>query len=234
MTAHTVGTREEWLDASRELVQREKEHMRQGDELARARRELPWVRVDKDYTFETDDGPKTLIELFDGRSQLIVYHFMFGPDSTNGCVGCSFLSDHLDGAIPHVNARDVTVTCVSRGSLEQMNAYKERMGWRFPWVSSLGSEFNFDFGVSYDEEHPDGLYNFTEVTGMKGEVPGMSAFVLEDGVVYHTYSSYARGLEFLDGAYHLLDRSAKGRQEEELDEPGSWWRRHDEYEGVTV
>jgi predicted dithiol-disulfide oxidoreductase (DUF899 family) len=234
MTEHRVGTREEWLEASRELVAREKEHMRQGDELARARRELPWVRIDKEYEFDTESGRKTLAELFDGRSQLIVYHFMFGPDDTTGCVGCSFVSDHLDGAIPHVNARDITLTCVSRGPLEKLLAYKRRMGWNVPWVSSAPSDFNFDFGVSSTEEKlATGTYAFEEIDSPFGEGPALSAFVLEDGVVHHTYSSYSRGLEALDGAYVLIDRSAKGRQEEGLDQPGSWWRRHDEYEDAA-
>ena len=235
MTEHRTGTREEWLEASRELVAREKEHMRQGDELAGQRRELPWVPIEKDYEFETNEGAKTLAELFDGRSQLIVYHFMFGPDDTVGCVGCSFLSDNLDGAIPHVNANDLTVVVVSRGPLEKLNAYKQRMGWEFEWVSSEGSDFNFDFGVSSTEEQlATGTYNFEEVTKPFGEGPGLSAFVLEDGVVYHAYSSYARGLEALDMQYHLLDRAPKGRQEDDLPHPGAWWRRHDEYEQVTA
>jgi predicted dithiol-disulfide oxidoreductase (DUF899 family) len=234
MTEHRVGTREEWLEASRELVAREKEHMRQGDDLARQRRDLPWVRIDKDYEFETNEGPRTLAELFGGRSQLIVYHFMFGPDDTVGCTGCSFLCDNLDGAIPHVNANDLSVVVVSRGPLEKLNAYRERMGWEFDWVSSEGSDFNFDFGVSSTEEQPaTGTYNFEETTTPFGEGPGLSAFVLEDGVVYHAYSSYARGLEALDMQYSLLDRAPKGRQEDDLPHPGAWWRRHDEYEVAT-
>jgi predicted dithiol-disulfide oxidoreductase (DUF899 family) len=235
MTEHRIGTREEWLEASRELVAREKAHMREGDAIAEARRELPWVPVDKEYTFETNEGTRTLAELFGGRSQLLVYHFMLGPDDTVGCTGCSFLADHLDGAIPHVNARDISVVCVSRGPLERLNAYRERMGWRFDWVSSAGSDFNFDFGVSSTEERPaTGTYGFEEVTKPFGEAPALSAFVLQDGVVYHTYSTYSRGLEVFDGAYHLIDRSPKGRQEEGLPHPGAWWRRHDEYEAAVA
>jgi predicted dithiol-disulfide oxidoreductase (DUF899 family) len=218
MPQHTVGTREEWQAARAELLEREKELTRLGDELARRRQELPWVPVDKAYVFETDAGTRTLAELFDGRSQLLVYHFMFGPDWTEGCVGCSFLADHLDGAIVHVNQRDVTVLCASRAPIERLQAYKRRMGWKFDWVSSLGSDFNFDFGVSSED----------------GESPGLSAFALEGGIVYHTYSSYDRGLEALDGAYHLLDRAPKGRDEDGLPSPGAWWRRHDEYAGTAA
>lgn len=218
MTTHTVKTREEWVAARRELLEAEKKLTRRSDELARQRQALPWVRIEKQYRFETAEGTKTLAELFAGRSQLLVYHFMLGPDDSEGCVGCSFLADHLDGAIVHVNQRDVTVLCVSRATLEQLDAYKRRMGWRFDWVSSLGSDFNFDFDVSSDT----------------GESPGLSAFVLEDEVVYHTYSTFNRGLEILDGAYQLLDRAPRGRNEDEsLPHPGSWWRRHDEYENTS-
>ena len=211
----TIGTREEFEAARSELERREKEHTRRGDELARQRRELPWVPVEREYEFDTPDGRRTLRELFDGRSQLLVYHFMFHPEWDEGCVGCSFLSDHLDGAIPHVNARDITVTCVSRAPLEKLTAYRERLGWRFPWASSVGPEFGIDFGVTTPGEPP-------------SDETGLSAFALEDGVVHHTYSAYARGLEALDGAYHLIDRAPKGRQED--GEAGSWWRRNDEYE----
>jgi predicted dithiol-disulfide oxidoreductase (DUF899 family) len=218
MPQHTVGTREEWQAARAELLEREKQLTRLGDELARERRRLPWVPVDKAYVFETDAGTRTLAELFDGRSQLLVYHFMFGPDWTAGCVGCSFVADHVDGAIVHVNARDVTMVFASRAPFERLQAYKRRMGWSFDWVSTLGSDFNFDFGVSSDA----------------GENAGLSAFALEDGVVYHTYSTYDRGLEILDGAYHLLDRAPKGRDEDDLPHPAAWWRRHDEYVGAPA
>jgi predicted dithiol-disulfide oxidoreductase (DUF899 family) len=215
----TIGTREEHEQARAALLEREKEHMRQGDELARERRELPWVSVEQEYVFQTASGEQTLEELFEGRSQLLVYHFMFTPEDEAGCTGCSFLSDHLDGPMPHVNARDITLKVISRGDLADLQAYRERMGWQFDWVSSAPSTFNRDFGATTD----------------RGEAPGVSAFVLEDGVVYHTYSTWSRGCEMLDGAYHLIDLSPLGRQEEGLDQPGSWWwRRHDEYEGAVA
>jgi predicted dithiol-disulfide oxidoreductase (DUF899 family) len=217
---HETGTREEFEAARRELERREKEHTRLGDEIARQRRELPWVAVEREYEFDTPDGRRTLRELFDGRSQLLVYHFMFHPEWDEGCVGCSFLADHLDGALPHVKARDITVTCVSRAPLDKLSAYKERLGWRFPWASSTSPEFGIDFGATSPEEpHRD--------------QPALFAFALEDGVVYHTYSSFDRGLEALDGAYHLIDQAPKGRQEEGLS-TGEWWRRHDEYEHAAA
>jgi predicted dithiol-disulfide oxidoreductase (DUF899 family) len=242
MTEHKLGTREEAQAAREELLEREKELTRRGDELARQRRELPWVRVDKEYRFETDDGPRTLAELFDGRSQLLVYHFMFGPQYTAGCPTCSAGADTYDGAVAHLNARDVTFLCSSRAPLERLQAYKRRMGWTFPWVSSLGTDFNFDFGVSHTEEElapflegdlPPVIAQFaaacgTDPAGYIAEGPGLSVFALSDGVVYHTYSTYARGLEIMLGFYPLLDRMPKGR-----DEAGStefWIRRHDEYE----
>jgi predicted dithiol-disulfide oxidoreductase (DUF899 family) len=241
MTKHSVGTREEWLAARGELLEREKELTRRNDELAQQRRELPWVRIEEEYSFETDDGTKTLPELFDGRSQLLVYHFMFGPEYTAGCPVCSSGADTFDGAVPHLKARDVTFLCVSRAPLERLQAYERRMGWTFPWVSSQGTDFNFDFDVSHTEEE---LAQFlkgdvppvvaqlatvcgTDPTGYLAEGPGLSAFALSDGVVYHTYSTYARGLEIMLGFYALLDRVPMGRNEgaEEF-----WIRRHDEYE----
>ncbi len=219
-----IGTRDQHEQARAELLAREKEHMRQGDELARQRRALPWVRVEENYVFQTPAGDRTLADLFEGRSQLIVYHFMLAPGEADPCVGCSFLSDHLDGPMPHVNARDITVKVVSRGGLDELQAYRERMGWQFDWVSSGGSSFNYDFGVSTPDP-PE---------GWSGESPGLSAFVLEGGVVYHTYSVFDRGLEFVDTAYHLIDRSAYGRQEEGLTQAGWWWRRHDEYDESPV
>jgi predicted dithiol-disulfide oxidoreductase (DUF899 family) len=275
MPQHRVGTREEWLAARLELLEREKELTRRSDELAQQRRELPWVAVEKQYSFETDEGTKTLAELFDGRSQLLVYHFMFGPQYTAGCPGCSGQADHFDGVIPHLKARDVTLLCASRAPLENLQAYKRRMGWKFPWVSSLGSEFNFDFGVSFTEEQQrsGADYNFgtvdfaaplrareqgdpasgkapsrlaestggdflaalaascgTDPAGYLTEAPGLSAFALSEGVVYHTYSCYARGLDVLLGYYQLLDRTPKGRDEDDL--AGDWVRRHDEYEEI--
>jgi predicted dithiol-disulfide oxidoreductase (DUF899 family) len=246
MTEHEVGTREEWLAAREELLEREKELTRRGDELARQRRELPWVRVDKEYRFETDDGTKTLAELFDGRSQLLVYHFMFGPEYTAGCPVCSSGADTFDGAVPHLKARDVTFLCISRAPLERLQAYKRRMGWKFPWASSLATDFNFDFDVSHTEEQ---LRQFlegdvppvvaqlaaacgTDPAGYVAEGPGLSAFALSDGVVYHTYSTYARGLEIMLGFYPLLDRVPKGRNEGDSTE--FWIRRHDEYADALV
>ncbi len=241
MTEHMTGTREEWNAAREELLEREKELTRANDEVAKQRRELPWVRIDKDYRFEADEGSKTLEELFDGRSQLLIYHFMFGPDYTAGCPVCSSAADIFNGAVPHLNARDVTFLCVSRAPLERLQAYKRRMGWQFPWVSSLGTDFNFDFDASHTEEQVapfvegDAGPVITELAAVCGtdpagyltEGPGLSAFALSDGAVYHTYSTYARGLEFLMGFYALLDRAPKGRNEG--DPPEFWIRRHDEY-----
>jgi len=241
MTEHMTGTREEWNAAREELLEREKELTRANDEVAKQRRELPWVRIDKDYRFETDEGSKTLEELFDGRSQLLIYHFMFGPDYTAGCPACSSAADTFNGAVPHLNARDVTFLCVSRAPLERLQAYKRRLGWQFPWVSSLGTDFNFDFDASHTEEQVapfvegDAGPVITELAAACGtdpagyltEGPGLSAFALSDGAAYHTYSTYARGLESLMGFYALLDRAPKGRNEG--DPPEFWIRRHDEY-----
>jgi predicted dithiol-disulfide oxidoreductase (DUF899 family) len=245
MTDHTVGTREQWLAAREELLRREKELTRMGDELARQRRELPWVPVEKEYRFETDEGTRTLAELFDGRSQLLVYHFMFGPSYEAGCPACSSSADSVNGVLAHLNAREVTMTYVSRAPLEKLQAYKRRMGWSFPWVSSADSDFNFDFAASQTEEQaremvrpmaeagmPPILDHMasstgTDVAGYLTEAPIMSAFVLEDGTVHHTYSTTARGLEFLMGYYGILDRAPKGRAED--DELQMWLRRHDEY-----
>jgi len=241
MTNHKVGTREEWLAAREDLLKREKELTRQNDELARRRRELPWVRLEKQYSFDAEDGPKTLPELFDGRSQLLVYHFMFGPAYSAGCPVCSSLADTFDGAVAHLRARDVTFLCISRGPLEKLRAYKRRMGWSFRWVSSQGSDFNFDFGASHTEEE---LTPFlegdlgpvpglaaecgTDPAGYMAEGPVLSAFTLQDGDVYQTYSTSARGLEFMMSFYGLLDRAPKGR--DEGDPPEMWIRRHDQYE----
>jgi predicted dithiol-disulfide oxidoreductase (DUF899 family) len=246
-----TGTRDEWLAARLELLAAEKEHTRRGDELARQRQELPWVRVDKEYTFGTDDGPASLPELFRGRSQLLVYHFMLGPDYKAGCPSCSAIADGFDGFAVHLAHHDVLLTAVSRAPLANIQAYKRRMGWSFPWASSHDSDFNYDFGVSFTEEQQQSgatEYNFrsedmrprldpegpvaqfsetvgTDVATFLEEAPGMSAFALEDGVVYHTYSAFARGLDGLWGMYQWLDRAPKGRNES-----GVWWRRNDEYE----
>ena len=231
MTKHEVGTREEWLAARVELLEREKELTRRSDELARQRRELPWVRVDKEYRFETDEGTRTLLDLFDRRSQLLVFHFMFGPEDTEGCPGCSFTADHVDGAVAHLEHRDVAFVAASRGPLGRLNAYEQRMGWSFPWVSSLGSDFNLDFAVFTEEERRTGAgFNFgtprrADLNVRKDELHGLSSFALEDGVVYHTYSCYDRGTDVLHGAWQLLDRAPKGRG----DNFDNWPRRHDEY-----
>jgi predicted dithiol-disulfide oxidoreductase (DUF899 family) len=245
MTDHRVGSREEWAAAREQLLLREKEHTRQGDELARLRRELPWVPVEKEYRFETDDGTRTLAELFDDRSQLLVYHFMFGPSYTAGCPTCSSSADAVNGVLPHLHAREVTFVYVSQAPLAKLQAYKRRMGWRFPWVSSAGTDFNFDLGFSRTEEQtreavapmieagtPPVVEQLasatgTDVVGYLTEGPGFSAFVQDDGTVYHTYSTTARGLEFLMGYYPILDRAPKGRDEDDASE--FWIRRHDEY-----
>ena len=244
MTDHRIGSREEWQAAREELLGREKEHTRMGDELAQQRRELPWVPVESEYRFETDEGTRTLAELFEGRSQLLVYHFMFGPTYEAGCPVCSSSADAVNGVLPHLHARDVTMLYVSRAPLEKLQAYKRRMGWSFPWVSSADSDFNFDFGYSYTDEQvreqmgsmladpPPILRQMatvtgTDVAGYVSEGPGMSAFALSDGTVYHAYSTAARGLEFLMGYYPILDRAPKGR--DEGDSAPFWIRRHDEY-----
>ena len=240
MTAHRKGTREEWQEAREALLAREKELTRVNDELARERRELPWVPIESDYSFETDEGTKTLAELFDGRSQLLVYHFMFGPDYEAGCTVCSSSADGFDAVVPHLNAKDVTFLCISRAPLGKLNAYKQRMGWRFPWVSSEGSDFNFAFQVSQPKEQAARMLEAgtppviaemaadcgTDPEGYLTEAQAISAFALSDGVVHHTYSTYARGAEIVMGFYPLLDRSPLGRNE-----GGSeiWLRRHDEY-----
>jgi predicted dithiol-disulfide oxidoreductase (DUF899 family) len=246
MTDHKLGTRQEWLAAREQLLEREKEHTRLGDELARARRELPWVRVEHEYQFDTDQGTKTLAELFDGRSQLLVYHFMFGPSYEAGCPTCSSIADAVNGALPHLPARDASMVFVSHAPLEKLQEYKRRMGWRFSWASCTGNEFNFDLGFSRSHDQtrsaiapmlaggmPPIVEQMTRVTGTDAvsflsEVPGLSTFAVDDGVVYHTYSTTARGLEFLMGYYQILDRAPKGRDEGE--HPQLWIRRHDEYD----
>jgi predicted dithiol-disulfide oxidoreductase (DUF899 family) len=231
VTKHQVGTREEWLAARVELLERETELTRRSDELARQRQELPWVRIDKEYRFETDVGTKSLAELFAGRRQLLVFHFMFGPEDTEGCPGCSFMADHVDGAVAHLNHRDVTFLAASRGPLARLDAYKLRMGWTFPWVSSLASDFNVDFAVFTEEERRTGAgFNFgsqrrANLNVRRDELHGLSAFALEDAVVYHTYSAYDRGTDVLHGTWQLLDRAPRGRG----DKFENWPRRHDEY-----
>jgi predicted dithiol-disulfide oxidoreductase (DUF899 family) len=258
MTTHKTGTRKEWLAARLELLKAEKEHTRRGDELAKRRQELPWVRVDKEYRFETDKGSASLADLFEGRSQLLVYHFMFGPDYTAGCPSCSAIADGFDGFVVHLANHDVTLAAVSRAPLAKLQAYKRRMGWTFPWASASGSDFNADLNISFTEEQQRAgnvEYNYrrepawaesgigesltkrgegpvaqnaamtgTDVATYTRERPGMSALVLEDGVVYHTYSTYSRGLDGLWGMYQWLDRASRGRNE-----TGIWLRHHDQY-----
>jgi len=261
---HQIVNRVEWLAARFELLKEEKELTRRSDELARKRQALPWTRIEKEYRFETDGGGASLADLFRGRSQLLVYHFMFGPDYKAGCPSCSAIADGFNGFVIHLANHDVMLWAVSRAPLATLQAYKRRMGWMFPWASSLGGDFNFDFNVSFTEEQqrqgidynfrrepplkshgkersgaeipsrstPDGPTKFAAMSGADvatytRERPGMSAFVLEDGVVYHTYSAYSRGVDSLWGMYQWLDRAPKGRNE-----TGVWWRRHDEYEAL--
>jgi predicted dithiol-disulfide oxidoreductase (DUF899 family) len=251
MTNHKTGTREEWLAARLELLDAEKELTRRSDELARQRQELPWVRIDKEYTFETDQGSASFADLFGGRSQLLMYHFMFGPEYTAGCPACSSIADGFNGSVVHLENHDVAMWAVSRAPLEKLQGYKQRMGWSFPWASSYGSDFNYDFNVSVTEEQQragnveynyrsfdsrpifdspsPGVTQFAAMTGTDPatytrESPGMSSFALEDGVVYHTYSAFARGVDALWAMYQWLDRAPLGRNE-----TGLWFRRHDEY-----
>lgn len=227
---HRVVSQEEWLDASAKLVALEKEWSRRRDELSKLRRELPWVRVEKDYVFDGPNGRQTLAELFDGRSQLITYHFMFAPGWDEGCPGCSYIADHMDGANLHLPHNDVTLVAVSRAPYAEFGTYKERMGWKFPWVSSDGSDFNYDFGVSFrrdDLDSGDVLYNFKQQKLRTEEQPGVSVFYKSpSGEIFHTYSSYDRGLDMLIGAHAYLDMVAKGRNEGSTME---WVRRHDQY-----
>jgi predicted dithiol-disulfide oxidoreductase (DUF899 family) len=252
MTDHKTGTREEWLTARLELLEAEKALTRRSDELARQRQELPWVRIGKEYRFETGEGTASLTDLFGGRSQLVVYHFMFGPDYQAGCPSCSAIADGFDGSVVHLANHDVTLCAVSRAPLAKLQAYQQRMGWSFPWASSSGGDFNYDFHAAYttaqwesgavesnfrtadlrpSAEDGPRLDEFassivgTDWETYRREGPGVSAFALEDGVVYHTYSAYARGLDGLWGMYQWLDRAPLGRNE-----TGMWWRRHDEYE----
>ncbi len=235
MIEHKTGTREDWRAARLELLQAEKELTRRNDELARRRRELPWVRLDKDYRFDTEDGEVTLAGLFRGRSQLLVYHFMLGPGWAEGCPSCSAIADGIDTAYLHLENHDVAFTAVSRAPLDQVRAYRDRMGWSFPRASSAGSDFNYDFHATIDPSVAPVEYNYRDQAQLEqadvawrdwsGEQPGMSAFALDDGVVYHTYSAYARGLDALRGMWQWLDRAPLGRNEGDL----SWFHRHDEY-----
>ena len=241
MTDHKVVGLEEWQAARDELLQREKEHTRMADELARQRRELPWVAVEKDYRFDTHDGTKSLAELFDGRSQLLIYHFMFGPEYDAGCPVCSSIADNLNANLPHLRARDVTLICSSRASPDKLHGYKQRMGWSFDWVSTVGPEFHRDLGFLHTEEElrpflegeiPNAVEHNAracgiDVAGYVSEGPGLSAYIRSDGGIYRTYVTTARGLEPAMAYYGLLDRTPRGRHEEE--DPDFWLRRHDEY-----
>jgi predicted dithiol-disulfide oxidoreductase (DUF899 family) len=257
VTNHKTGTREEWLAARLELLEAEKELTRRSDGLVQQRQQLPWVRIDKDYRFETDEGSASLPDLFRGRSQLLMYHFMFGPEYTAGCPSCSAIADGFDGSVVHLANHDVMLWAVSRAPLVKLQAYKQRMGWSFPWASSFGSDFNYDFQVSFTAEQqqsgvvehnframdtrseltdPDTLAVYgTDLATVTREAPGMSAFALEDGAVYHTYSAYIRGLDSLWGVYQWLDRAPRGRNETMVRGFGdlraaTWFRRHDEYD----
>src|SRR5579859_8144521 len=253
MTDHATGTREEWLVARLELLEAEKALTRRGDELARLRRELPWVRIDKQYRFEIDEGTASLADLFRGRSQLLIYHFMFGPEFTAGCATCSSIADGFDGSVVHLANHDVTLCAVSLAPLAKLQAYKQRMGWSFPWASAFNSDFNYDFNVSFTREQqqsgtieynyrkgsvssrmyegvPEAIVKYaagagTDLATFARQAPGMSAFALKDGVVYQTYSTYGRGLDGLWSMQQWLDRTPLGRNETD-----PWWQRHDEYE----
>ncbi|TAM01190.1 MAG: DUF899 domain-containing protein [Paraburkholderia sp.] len=235
MLSHKIVSQDEWMAARKALLAEEKAFTHARDALAAKREALPWVRVEKLYTFGTPQGLRTLADLFGPRSQLIVYHFMLGPDWEEGCVGCSFLSDHVDGVLPHLEHHDVSYVAISRAPLAKIEAFKKRMGWRFPWVSSNGSDFNFDYHVSFseaDKARGKALYNYEEQDYMSDELPGVSAFYRDEaGNVYHTYSAYARGVEMLLGAYALLEFAPKGRNEEH--DMRDWVRHHDRYENAS-
>lgn len=221
-----TATRDDWEAARLELLAAEKEHSRRGDELARQRRELPWVRVEQDYVFATEHGPRSLDDLFGDHSQLIVYHFMFGADWEEGCLSCSFWADNYDGLSPHLAARDVAFVAASIGPLDRLLAYRERMGWSFPWVSTAGTTFNEDFEVSGSRR-----YNYQPTDQPIDELPGVSVFARDEGSVFHTYSAYARGLDVFNSAYQLLDMVPRGRDEDDLPWSMAWLRRHDQYVG---
>ncbi len=234
---HKIVSQDEWLAARKALLAKEKEFSKARDQLSSARRDLPWVKVEKNYVFDTPQGKEKLADLFGGKGQLIVYHFMLGPGWVQGCPSCSFLADHFDGAVAHLAQRDVSLVVVSRAPLAEIEAYKKRMGWKFKWVSSYGSDFNRDFHVSFTpEEKARGKveYNYTMTEFPSEEAPGLSAFARnERGEVFHSYSSYARGLDILVGTYNFLDMAPKGRDEDALPSSMSWVRRHDEYEAAA-
>jgi predicted dithiol-disulfide oxidoreductase (DUF899 family) len=235
MEPHNIVSRQQWTEARKAFLAKEKEFTRARDRLSAERRALPWVKVDKAYVFDTPGGKKTLAELFDGRSQLIVYHFMLGPGWEEGCPSCSYLADHFDGANIHLAQRDVTFVAISRAPLAEIEAFKRRMGWHFPWASSFANDFNFDFHVSFAEDAvgKDGDYNYERQEIVSDEMPGASVFYKDEtGTVFHTYSAYARGLDILLGAYNFLDLTPKGRDEAELPWTMAWVRHHDRYESA--
>lgn len=231
---HNVVSYEEWVTSCREHLVKEKAFTRLRDQLSQQRRALPWTRVEKDYHFDSDDGRKSLCDLFVGKRQLLIYHFMFGPDWEAGCPSCSFWADNFNNIMAHLNARDINLIAVSRAPLEKLQNYKKRMGWTFNWVSSFESDFNTDFGVTFTEEEMNGkqrYYNFNTAGFPVSEAPGVSALYRSDqDEVFRTYSCYARGLDILNGAYHFMDIAPKGRNEGELPHPQAWIRRHDEYD----
>ena len=229
MTAHRIVSHEEWLKASQALLAREKAFTQEREAMACARRALPWEKVEKEYVFEAPEGRVTLAGLFAGRGQLIVQHFMFGPDWNEGCPSCSYWSDNFNGIQDHLAARDTSFVVVSRAPIDRLEAYRKRMGWTFRWVSSLGNDFNVDYRVSFAKDETVLKYNFDTTEPYGEENPGVSAFRREDGVVFHTYSTYGRGLDLLNGAYHLLDITSKGRDEADLPWPMAWVKRHDRY-----
>ena len=226
MTAHQIVSHDEWIKASQGLLEKEKEFTKLREQMAEERRKLPWEKVEKEYSFQAPEGRVTLADLFAGRSQLIVQHLMFGPDWNEGCPACSFWADNFNGIDMHLAARDTSFVAVSRGPVDKLMAYKKRMGWTFRWVSSLDSDFNFDFGVSLKEGD---AYNFGTIGDATGEMPGVTAFRREDGAIYRTYSAYARGVDLLNGTYHLLDITSKGRDEAGLPFTMAWLKRHDKY-----
>ncbi len=229
-----VATREEWLKARKSLLAAEKEFTHQRDALSEKRRAMPWVKVDKDYAFDAPTGPVSMVDLFAGRGQLVVYHFMFAPEAELGCKSCSFWADHFDGAIPHLNARDTSFVAISRGPIEKLQRQAKRLGWKFPWVSSGKITFNYDFAVSFEPDaNGEALYNYEKQKVPFKDLQGVSVFVKgTDGAIYHAYSTYGRGQDILNGAYNILDMTPKGRDEGALPYPMAWVKLHDEYEGA--
>lgn len=233
MGKNKIVSREEWVKSRIDLLKKEKEFTKERDRLSQERRSLPWVKVEKDYSFESSDGKVSLSDLFQDQNQLIIYHFMYGPDWEAGCPSCTYLADNFTGSPAHLKQRDVAFSAMSRTSIQNIEAYKKRMGWNFNWVSSLGSDFNYDYGVSFHQEDLDNnkaIYNYAKATYPTTEYPGVSVFCKEDGDIFHTYSTFGRGLDMFITTYHYLDITPKGRDEASLDFPMAWVRRRDEYE----